>query len=207
MPLVTSLLSLLFEKFAALAQLGAGKGTSGRWRWHIRPGRTARAADGLQGRLPPPSRNLLGPLPAPSADGDSGPAEERLAKETPSATKEQRTPAHNGPGCGPGGDFAKLLRPRGEDRGWPSTAPPCHRGFVSPPISCPAPGLQEQPSLQTGGVSAAGTAPRLHFEGVLGARVMYVTEAVNGREGPWQRELGQSLWGPGLQGGGAAWSS
>lgn len=37
--------------------------------------------------------------------------------------------------------------------------PSSHRGFVSPPISCPAPGLQEQPSLQTGGVSAAGTAP------------------------------------------------
>lgn len=37
--------------------------------------------------------------------------------------------------------------------------PSCYRGFVSPPISCPAPGLQEQPSLQTGGVSAAGTGP------------------------------------------------
>lgn len=74
--------------------------------------------------------------------------------------------------------------------------PSCHRGFVSPSHLTPsARAARAQPGLQTGGASAAGCGG-LHPEGgVPGARVLYVTEAVNGGDCPWQRELGQCLWG------------
>ncbi|XP_019513982.1 PREDICTED: splicing factor, arginine/serine-rich 19-like [Hipposideros armiger] len=123
----------------------------GRRRWRcIRPGRTASAADGLRGRLAAAPREAFRSSPCARADGASGPAEERPAKETRSAATEQRTPAHEGPGCGSGGDLAKLLRPRGEGCRLAKYGAPPAIGVLFPSHLMPsARAARAQPSLQT----------------------------------------------------------
>lgn len=69
--------------------------------------------------LPRPRSLLLLPRRPLRAETD-----ERLGKGAhPAAGHRAASLCQEGPGRGPAGDLAKLLRPSGEGRGWPSTAP------------------------------------------------------------------------------------